>query len=248
MIFGKSVKSAHDRVDQAESWSGRATLLILLGIVLDAAVLFIFPGGKSAEEIALSLAANIAIGVGLAVEFFCILAAVRANAEVKVESDAKLAEALDRATAAQLELAKIRSTRREDLQGKESEIAAKIAQFAGTNFDAAIGMGDGEQADFIWDLEPVLTNAGWKQLPWFSTAMGPNQVIFRGSSQRPALGNVSARHVEIHLAPSARTTLQPAADALISALNDNGIAARDAGYNINNGNTAAVHILIGPKR
>lgn len=235
-------------MDQAEFWSGRATLLILLGIVLDAAVLFIFPGGKSAEEIALSLAANVAIGVGLAVEFFCILAAVRANAEVKVESDAKLAEALDRATAAQLELAKIRSTRREDIKGKEAEITAAVAQFAGTNFDAGTGTGDGEQADFIWDLEPILISAGWKQLGWFSTAMGPNQLIWRGNSGRPALGNVTALGVEIHLAPNARPALEPAANALISALNGIGIAARDAGYNITNGSTYAVHVLIGPKR
>jgi hypothetical protein len=109
-------------------------------------------------------------------------------------------------------------------------------------------MGDGEQADFIWDLEPILANSGWRQLAWLTTAIGPNLVIFRGDSQRPVLGNVSASNVEIHLALDSRATLQPAADALISALNGVGIAARDAGYNVANGNTNAVHILIGPKR
>jgi hypothetical protein len=54
--------------------------------------------------------------------------------------------------------------------------------------------------------------------------------------------------VEIHLHEESRTALSPAATALISALNDTGIAATDAGFNMANDNADAIHILVGPKR
>jgi hypothetical protein len=92
--FGKSGKSAQDGVDQAEYWTGRATLLIFVGIALEIFSLFLFPAGKPKLEIAILLAADAAIGIGLIVEYFRILAAIRANAEVKQKSDAKLAGAI----------------------------------------------------------------------------------------------------------------------------------------------------------
>jgi hypothetical protein len=148
----------------------------------------------------------------------------------------------------QLELAKLRSSRREDLKGKDAELTAKLRAFSGTQFDAGIGLGDGEQADFIWDLEAILASAGWQQLNWLSTVLGPNIVVHRGNSGRCVLGNVSAQNVEIHLHPNSRSALTPAANALISALTSVGVAASVAGYNIRNGNDTAVHIVIGPKR
>ena len=220
-------------------WGDRIARLILLGLAVDIFAAFIL--GKSALEIVLTIVANALIFAGVWGELWF-------EKRAKAAGDGLVAEANARAAEAQLQLAKMRSTRRQDLVGNESVIAEKIALFPGTQFDAAVGMGDGEQADFIWDLEIVLSNAGWRQIAWFATAMGPNLVIHRGSSQRPTLGNVSALGVEIHLAPSARSALLPAANALILALNDAGIVARDSGYNIMNGNTNAVHILIGPKR
>jgi hypothetical protein len=110
-------------------------------------------------------------------------------------------------------------------------------------FDAGLG-GSGEQVDFWWDLEPALIAAGWTHIPW-------NQVggifVTQGPS-RPISGAVAVSDVEIHLHPNHRATLEPAATALVAALNDVGIAAKDAGFNAHSMNEAAIHILIGDKR
>ena len=160
MIFGKKGKNAQKRVDQAEYWSGRATLLILAGILSQIAGLFLFPGNKSITEIALSLAANIAIGVGLAVEFLCILASVRANADVKQESDKKLAEALDRATEAHRAYIKLRTSRQSILTTEVmASMVEQLRPFSGTKFDVGHDDLDREVWDFLWSLEPTLSKA-----------------------------------------------------------------------------------------
>ncbi len=64
----------------------------------------------------------------------------------------------------------------------------------------------------------------------------------------PASGSVAAENVEIDLHPAYHETFLPAASALIDALSEAGVAVRDAGYNTNNANESAVHILIGDKR
>lgn len=65
---------------------------------------------------------------------------------------------------------------------------------------------------------------------------------------RPVSGSVAATNVEIHIHPEFRKQLVLAATALVSALNDAGIVAVDAGFNANSTNTDAIHILIGEKR
>ena len=90
MFFGSKGKSAQERADQAENWSGYATLLIFGGIAGEIALLFIFPHNVSAWELWSLVAANIAIGLGLLIEFVCILVAINANRELKIESDTKL--------------------------------------------------------------------------------------------------------------------------------------------------------------
>jgi hypothetical protein len=287
VIFGKRGKNAQERVDQAESWSGYATLAILAGILAEIGLLFIFPHDISEKELWSLVVANLAIGIGLAIEFWCILRSIAANRELKIESDAKLAEATQQAAQAQtqsagsfamaaeaqrqaaqlrkqaaeagmraaeaierarkieLQLVLFRLPRRDMLAGKTDIVTERLKPFAGTEFDCGIGQG-GEQADFWWDLQPAIMVAGWTHIAWQYPPTDFPLFIAQGPD-RPVSGSVGAANVEIHLHPEHREKLLPAATALISALNEVGIAAREAGYNTHNINTGAIHILIGDK-
>ena len=92
-------------------------------------------------------------------------------------------------------------------------ITATLTPFANTKFDVGFGEGDGEQADFVWDLEEALAKAKWSQLPWGVHAVGI-ATILRGTNGRPLAGSVAAQNVEIHLDPCWRQSLLPAATAL----------------------------------
>jgi hypothetical protein len=88
--------------------------------------------------------------------------------------------------------------------------------------------------------------AGWVHLQWQADPNVLPFVIAQGPD-RPLSGSVAAANVEIHVHPESRERLSSAAAALVSALNEAGIATRDAGYNTHNVNTGAIHILIGDK-
>ena len=105
----------------------------------------------------------------------------------------------------------------------------------------------GEQADFWWDLQPALVEAGWVHITW-QHPPGPLPMLLRQGIERPASGNVGAENVEIHLHPDHRSRLLPAATALIEVLNKIGITATDAGFNAHSTNKGAIHILLGDKR
>jgi hypothetical protein len=239
MTDKNEIGDLRSKYDANSLYAERIAYLILVGLAVEIVGVFVLR--RPWPEAALTILTTSLILIGVWGELFF-------ERRAKEAGDRLVLSATVRALEAQLELAKLRSSRREDLRGKEADLAAKLASFSGTVFDAGIGLGDGEQADFVWDLESILTGAGWRQLNWLSTVMGPNIVTHRGNSGRCGLGNVSAQNVEIHLHPNSQATLTPAANALIFALTDVGIAARAAGYNIHNGNDAAVHIVIGPKR
>jgi hypothetical protein len=121
-------------------------------------------------------------------------------------------------------------------------ITEKLRPYAGTRFDSGLALHSGEQADFWWDLEPVITAAGWIHVPW----TGTGDIVRQGN--RVISGAVAAANVEVHLHSQSEQQLLPATTALIWALEDVGIAARHPGFNCNSGNTNAVHILIGDKQ
>jgi hypothetical protein len=76
--------------------------------------------------------------------------------------------------------------------------------------------------------------------------VGAVNVVHR--NLRPVAGLVSAQNVEIHLHPSFRQALQPAAEALIAALKAINIDATEIPMNAHSSTDDAMHILIGPKR
>lgn len=171
-------------------------------------------------------------------------AAIASADERAAIASQRAAEADQKAAEAQLELAKFRKPRSSVLKYNTTRLTEKLKPFAGTQFDCAFNRSSGEQAEFWWDLQPALIASGWINVPWkYGTSSG-------GWSQgsRPETGEVAVTNVEIHLHKEQRQNLAPAAAALISALNDIGIEAKDAGFNVHNSNDMAIHILIGEKR
>jgi hypothetical protein len=146
-VVGLALGGRGHRPDTAlhrtETWSGHATLAILAGIILEIlAILGLVPRSTEWEK-GYAAVADILIGVGLIIEYICIRAAIVASGEQKRESDAKLAEALDRAATAQRELVKFRTPRRSLMPAAtKQEVADKLRPFARTPFD--IGFGDGD--------------------------------------------------------------------------------------------------------
>jgi hypothetical protein len=235
----------------SEYWSGRAILLILAGVVLEVAELVAFPHDASSPEQWLRFVGIACIGAGLAIEYTGIRKAREASAEQRRESDDRLAAANQPAEAAKedepaprasSEIAKLESSRSDDIKANAGSIPDTLKPFSDTCFDGALANNSGEQADLWWALKAALVAANWQQVTWTENGKAARH------DSHPALAAVDAKNVEIHLHPETREKLLPAATALISALNNAGIAAADAGFNCQNANVDAIHIMIGDKR
>jgi len=207
----------------------------LVGLAVEIASVFILR--KSLLEGALTIASAAFIWVGVWGE---LLFAKRA----KEAGDGIVAQANARAAEAELALVKFRQPRQSYVKGNEALITERLKPFAGTKFDSGLAANSGEVADFWWDLEPVITAAGWLHLPWNPLSVG--MLVYQGL--RPVSGSVGASNVEIHIRPEERATLGPAGAALISVLNEIGIEAMDIGFNSHSANPEAIHIHIGDKR
>jgi hypothetical protein len=236
MSNGISDSELRSRYEKYSAWAERLALLILVGLAVEIADVFILK--KPWLEGIFTIAATTLIFAGVWGELLF-------EKRAKEAGDRLVAKANARAAEAQLELANFRLPRRWVLRGKTDAITERLRPFAGTEFDSGLGQ-SGEQADFWWDLEPIIVAAGWVHVQWRADANVLPFVISQGPD-RPLSGSVAAANVEIHVHPDSRERLSPAATALISALNEAGIAARDAGHNTHNINTNAIHILIGNK-
>src|SRR5262249_44554526 len=85
---------ARGRLRQLEIWSGRATILILLGIIGDIVLLFVFPREVvSTLERWSQVSAKALIGIGLIIEYVCIVRTISATSAEQTESDQRVANA-----------------------------------------------------------------------------------------------------------------------------------------------------------
>jgi hypothetical protein len=168
-------------------------------------------------------------------------AVARANAE---RSRADASAANERALQAQLDLEKFRAART-ILDDQLALIADSVRKFSGTQFDSAFGSSNHEQAVLVGLIETALLNAGWKQLPW---AGNPNSFVTNRPG-RPQSGQATMRDVLIRVSRRDES-LYPAAGALASALQSQGITAAarvsDDGGPMNY-NEHTVHLLVGAK-
>jgi hypothetical protein len=143
----------------------------------------------------------------------------------------------------------IRQKSRRELFKNHALLIEALKTFSGIQFDIGMGPNDGEVEDFIWDIEPALGQAEWKQISW-RYSNGQTGEIMRGGigMRRPALGSVPASNVMIAMHPPETVSMSKAAQALVVELQKLDIAAQIVGFNIHNANANALHILIGPKR
>jgi hypothetical protein len=159
------------------------------------------------------------------------------------EANARAAEANQKASEAQLKLAEFRKPR-----GVTAEQAAliidKISPFTGSKFDVGHDFVGREVWDFLWQLEPVISRAGWVHIDW----IGPQTFKKNGwpGDHNYGLANVSNVSIEVH--PQAPEKLKLAAEALAEALRDINITVTTTDFNNASMNMEAVHLLVGPKQ
>jgi hypothetical protein len=171
--LGQRKKDAHQRLEELERWSARATLLIFFGIVADIATVLYVP--HEGAEIIGSLIANGLIGVGLIIEYVVILRAITAGGEAQREADERVgiaekqaAEANARAAEAELRTETLRSElawRRISAQEAEkiSETLSRsdLPKFGLRIFHAA---NDPEAVTLSNDIAAVFRRNGWPVL------------------------------------------------------------------------------------
>jgi hypothetical protein len=221
----KTRNSHHDRLETYEKWSVGATLRIPLGILIEIAVLAYYVY-HSDWKFWSSIAANVLIEPGLAVEFFCIGWTIIASTEAEGESRGKLRRRARSAVAAEQEFLEFRKTRRHVIGPNKVRLAARLKPFAGTEFGTAMSHFEREIGDILWNIEEALHDAGWRQIDW---ARLPGALPFKRTNRRLA-GSALAQNVEIEPHPSQQSVLKPAAYALIDALNSVGIDAGEVPY------------------
>jgi hypothetical protein len=236
-----------NEIERGETRSRWAAWIIVVGLVIEVVLALNFQGGKTVVENWGSVAADILVALGVYGEIHFSGNAARAQKSLQAIIDGKLTDALTRAARAEEQLIEFRKPRRALMTPANLErIIKRLSSFAGTEFDCGMGQG-GEQADFWWDLQPAIVAAGWTHIAW-QYPPGPLPLLIKQGPDRPGSGSVGAVNVEVHLHPDHRKRLLPAATALVSVLNEIGIAARDAGHNAHSTNNVAIHILIGDKQ
>lgn len=182
----------------------------------------------------------------LAIEFVALKAGEPYKTKLEHNREQELADT-------KLELARL-ATARVKLLTPESvaAIVEKLKPFAGTKFDIGHAASGREQWDFLWQLEPLFSKAGWIFVDWNPGPL-PHGGVFgkvNWTMQRHVYGVANVLNVSIELSPESREQLLPAANAVVEALNSAGIAAvverhPISGVSITND---AIHILVGEKQ
>jgi hypothetical protein len=229
--------------DVCETWTWVCGGAVVAAVLAEAVIAWSHPSYDSPWERWGSVVANTFVALGVAGEIIFAMMAFRRDKELKRRSDDKVTKATNRAAKAEEELRELRRPRFISDENKLT-INNRLTPFAGTHFDIGLGQGSGEQANFVWSLAPALWAAGWVQDDWNRDRQdGVHQ------GDRPWVALVWASNVEIHLHPSERARLLPAAEALTAALNDIGILAETCEtLNVHNDNPTAIHIAVGDKR
>jgi hypothetical protein len=159
--------------------------------------------------------------------------------EQAAKAESHLAEALRRATEAQLSLDKLRSPRRLTPE-QQKRIAAKLKSF-GMQFDLAL-TNLPEPTEFSLTLENTLGMGGWTEID----GKGGDIVSTRPSGRTTGFVTVTGVVVQMHKEQVAK--FWGAATALAEALKAEGIdATAQPGVGPKNDNNNAIHILVGEK-
>jgi hypothetical protein len=250
--LGQRKKDAHQRLEELERWSARATLLIFFGIVVDIATVLYVPHERA--EIAGSLIANGLIGVGLIVEYIVILRAITASGEAQREADVRVgiaekqaAEANARAAGALLELARLekKMAPRVITAAGEAKIIETLALPGPIPFK--VEADPASEFAFVDRLIAVLQRAGWEWKGYAVTPLGLPTGDWRGGEfPASAISGVQIRINESR-AEEWWKTVEALMLALTEALGMSVSALNDPADSANACAPDAVHIQIARK-
>jgi hypothetical protein len=170
----------------------------------------------------------------------------KAEAEVAKEGAAKAteraAEADARAAQARLELAKFRAPRTLTRE-QRIQISTRLLAFRGVKFDGGISGPDPEILTLFAEIGSAAKEAGWIFVDW----EGGGDSGFKLTSGQ-YLGITAVRGVKIQIAKDDFDKLSAPVNALISALNEEGIEATASFDGTRSSeNVDVIRILIGPK-
>ena len=127
-----------------------------------------------------------------------------------------------------------------------SRIAAALKSFQ-VGFDVAILESDPEVAIFAQDIIAALVAGGWKQADWKIKDGFHRYTGIRFGQSTPIVGTVSIIGVHIQAHADAAEKLNAAADALLAALDAEGLKASTDLLTVENANPKLLHVLVGRK-
>jgi len=195
---------------------------------------------------------NGALLISLAVTALAAIAGVVTTAVVmKLQKQAttetaKQIAANTRAADAELKLGEYRKPRGPIIQQNAQQFVDAIKPFAGTKFDMGHAPVGREQWDFAWQLEPLMSQAGWVFVEWTSATGRFSKVNWTNNPHRYGVANVE--NISIELAPETHQELLPAAAALAGAFKQIGIDAIVTRKNNGSTNVGVIDLLIGAKQ
>lgn len=247
---------SEDELKSKISWYSLLSDLfaILIGVGLAADIFVIWYPLSECVRKGLGTAADVLIFLGVGLEVFFAAKAREKSEKLQILSDAKVEKAQREAKESYEELRKFRIPRHTlldpsedmtDATGVMSRMSEKLRRFAPVQFDTGLTAGPGEPMHFLWRLEKVLADAGWRHIDW------PGSLSSHQGS--PGVGRfwlngfVWADDVEIHVRPD-DVALMPAAEALKAALEEIGIVATLPGFGTNSPNANTIHIHVGLKQ
>ena len=104
---------------------------------------------------------------------------------------------------------------------QQAQIAEKLKGFDEARFDLAVVTGDPEALDLLVMIEYALTTATWPQISW-----DDNGGLLWYRVGHPLIGTATITNIVIQMHQEKVPELSPAAFALATALNDEGIDAK----------------------
>ncbi|MGB5184129.1 MAG: hypothetical protein WBO12_18330 [Xanthobacteraceae bacterium] len=189
-------------------------------------------------SLAVTALAAIAGGVATAV-------VMKLQKQVTIDTAKRIEDANARAAEAELKLAEFRKPRGPIIQEHAKEFVDGIKPFAGTKFDMGHAPVGREQWDFAWQLEPLMSQAGWVFVDWTSATGRFSKVNWTMNPHRYGVANVE--NVSIELAPESREQLMPAATGLANAFKQIGIDATVTLKNNGSTNVGVIDLLLGTR-
>jgi hypothetical protein len=236
-------------VARNEGRAHRAAYVLVFGLCLEVVLVAIFPNGKTAVENWGAVLADVLVAGAVFAEIHFSGNAARAQKSLQLATDAKLTDALNRTSAAQEELRKFRTPRVQLLTAENREkLLAALRPFQGTIFIVGHDNLDREVWDLLWELEPIIRQAGWIHADWqggqrFKKQNWPEDHWY-------GVAGVMNVSIEVRIAGVLDVVgpVVKAAVALAQALCEVGIEAVTAVPNNGSIQTNLVTLLVGPKR